>query len=101
MSYIITFMHNSTVISMREIQRNYTNLIKMARRRGKPLILGSHGKAQAVLMDIGTFQRISQGSDKHKRVVWSQASELLDRISKKGKQDISLSDFILNDRKAP
>ena len=91
-------MEYTSIIPMREIQRNYAELIQRARHQGRPLILGSHGKARAVLMDIGSFQRLTRQSSTQQTVQWKTVSDLLKRITKRGKQNISLSDFIRHDR---
>ena len=93
-------MEYTSVIPMREIQRNYASLIKTARHSGQPLIFGSHGKAQAVLMDIASFRSLTSRSDSKKDLKWRDFSESLRLISKRGKQQISLADFIRHDRRS-
>lgn len=86
---------------MREIQRNYRKIIDWVRSVRKPVFLGSHGKAQAVLLDIGEFQKLQEKAAAEKRKMkWQEMERALDRLSRKGRQDVSLSEFIIRDRHA-
>lgn len=90
-----------TTISMREIQRNYKEIFEKAKREKKPLFLGAHGKPEAVVLDIDVFRNLQKkiGREVKKRH-WGDIYRALERLSGLGRQNISLSDFIHNDRKA-
>jgi len=84
---------------MREIQRNYSALIRQARFSRRPVVLGSHGRPRAVLMDIGSFQRLTDKSSSVQKIQWKDVSKFLSSIASQGRQDLSLADFIRHDRR--
>lgn len=89
------------IISMREMQRNYKRLLQKAREQKFPVFLGAYGKAQAVLMDIEEFRKLKESLElRKKKRKWEETERMLDRLSAKGSQDISLSEFIIRDRHA-
>jgi PHD/YefM family antitoxin component YafN of YafNO toxin-antitoxin module len=89
-----------TVIPMREMQRNYSKLIRQARSTRRPVFLGARGKTQAVLMEIGGYERLAAQTQVGKRErSWAETSRILDSIAKSGRQNVSLSDFVVRDRK--
>lgn len=88
-------------VSMREMQRSCRKIIDWIRSDGKSVFLGSHGKAEAVLMDIEEFRKLQEKSEKKKRMIaWKEMETVLDALSAKGRQDVSLSEFVIRDRHA-
>ena len=88
-------------VSMREMQRNYSKIIKRAQTSRSPIFLGSRGKIKAVLLDIVGFERLTSNARKNrKKMQWNTMRRTLDRIAAAGRQDVTLSDFIVHDRKA-
>ncbi|MEK7542661.1 MAG: type II toxin-antitoxin system prevent-host-death family antitoxin [Patescibacteria group bacterium] len=89
------------IISMREIQRNYKSVLEKAKTQKGPVFLGAHGKVQAVLMDIESFEKLEKKADIAKRKKeWEKVEAALNRIAKEGRQDISLSEYVRYDRQA-
>lgn len=92
---------DQNVVSMREIQRNYRKIIDWVKSARKPVFLDSHGKTEAVLMDIEEFRKLQEKSEKRKRMIeWEEMERVLDDLSTKGRQGISLSKFVIRDRHA-
>lgn len=88
-----------SIISMREIQRNYKRILQKARGQKSPVFLGKYGKVQAVLMDIEEFERLERKSDiARKEKEWKRIEAVLNRIAKEGRQDVSLSEYVRYDR---
>lgn len=87
------------IISMREIQRNYKRILQKAREQKSPVFLGVYGKPQAVLMDIEEFERL-RGKKKYKQSEkeWEELKKELDYLARQGKQNISLAQFVRQDR---
>ena len=87
------------IISMREIQRNYKRVLEKAKTQKGPVFLGAHGKAQAVLIDIESFERL-EGERKYKNNLkgWEDLKRELDYLAKQGKQNVNLAQFIREDR---
>jgi prevent-host-death family protein len=99
-SYRIKHMEN-TVISMREIQRNYKKILQEAKKKGTPVFLGAHGKAQAVLMDIEEFERLeSKGKREKEKKKWEELKRELDYLAQQGRQDVDLVEFLRKDRQS-
>lgn len=92
---------DQNVVSMREIQRNYRKIIDWVKSARKPVFLDSRGKTEAVLMDIEEFRKLQEKSEKRKRMIeWEEMEKVLDDLSIKGRQGISLSEFVIRDRHA-
>jgi prevent-host-death family protein len=92
---------DQNVVSMREIQRNYRKVIDWVKSDRKPVFLSSHGKTEAVLMDIEEFRKLEEKSEKKKRTIeWEEMKKVLEDLSTKGRQGISLSEFVIRDRHA-
>ena len=92
---------NQSIISMREIQRNYKRILQKAREQKSPVFLGAYGKPQAVLLDIDQFQKLQEKTEKKQRKVrWAEMKKILDHLAAKGRQDVSLSEFVIRDRHA-
>jgi prevent-host-death family protein len=90
-----------SIISMREIQRNYKSILEKAKTRKGPVFLGAHGKTEAVLMDIAEFRKLQESVDvRKKKRKWEELKRTLDRLASKGSQNISLSEFVIRDRHA-
>lgn len=89
------------IVSMRSLQRNYKEIFEKTKKAKKPLFLGVRGKPKAVILDIDTFldfqKKIGEGSKKRR---WRDIYRTLERLSNLGRQGISLSDFIHNDRQS-
>jgi len=89
------------IISMREIQRNYKRVLEKAKTQKGPVFLGAHGKVQAVLLDIMEFRKLQESVDvRKKKRKWEEMERTLDRLAAKGRQGISLSEFVIRDRHA-
>jgi len=90
----------TNIFSMREVQRNYRKIIDKAKKHG-PVFLGAHGKAEAVLLDVDVFQEL-QTIQKHKKSIkeWERLEIALNRLAAKGRQNTSLSQFLIRDRHA-
>lgn len=87
-------------ISMREIQRNYKKIFERARKTKKPLFLGVRGKTEAVVLDIDVFRNFQKKLDIGLKMrKWQDIYQAIERLSGLGRQNISLSNFIHNDRK--
>jgi len=101
MSFNMANTMRDTMVSMREMQRNYSRIIRTARTSRRPVFLGSRGVPHAVLLDIGKFERlVSQARKKRQRMQWRSMERTLDRIAVRGKQGTNLSRFVRYDRKA-
>lgn len=89
------------IISMREMQRNYKNILNTAKVLKKPVLLGSHGKVQAVVMDIEDYRRLEAKLriTRQKRG-WKEAEAMFDRLAAGGVQNVLLADFVHHDRQA-
>lgn len=88
-----------SIISMREIQRNYKRVLEKAKAQKGPVFLGAHGKSQAVLMSIEDFERLERKSDiAQKEKEWKRIEAILNRIAKEGRQDVNLSEYVRYDR---
>ena len=88
------------VISTREIQRNYRRILESVRDRHEPVVLGTRGKAEAVILGIDEFRRMRDSlAKKVADMKWLEVKRTLEAISKMGKQDISISEYVLSDRK--
>ena len=88
-----------TIVSMREIQRNYKRILQKAREQKSPVFLGKYGKAKAVLMSIEDFERLERKSDiARKEKEWKKTEATLKRIAKEGRQDVNLSEYVRYDR---
>ena len=88
------------IISAREIQRNYKRILENVRNRREPIILGTRGRAEAVVLSIDEFKKMRESLTKRKNgVKWLEVKKMLETISKMGRQDISLSEYVLSDRK--
>ena len=87
------------VISMREIQRNYKRVLEKAKTQKGPVFLGAHGKTEAVLMDIESFERL-EGEKKYRNNLkrWGDLKREFDYLAKQGKQNVNLAQFIREDR---
>ena len=87
------------IISMREIQRNYKRVLEKAKTRKGPVFLGAHGKAQAVLMDIESFERLEKEKTYKNNIRgWEDLKREFDYLAKQGKQNVNLARFIREDR---
>ena len=92
---------DTDTVSMREMQRNYSKIIKRAQMSRNPVFLGSRGKIKAVLLGIVGFEQlISKAQKNRKRTKWQSTKRTLDRIIAHGRQDVMLSDFINHDRQS-
>lgn len=87
------------IISMREVQRNYKRVLEKAKTQKGPVFLGAHGKTEAVLMDIKSFERL-EGERKYKNNLkgWKDLRREFDYLAKQGKQNINLARFVHEDR---
>jgi prevent-host-death family protein len=87
------------VISMREIQRNYKKIFDRVRSARKPVFLGSRGKAQVVLLDVESFEKL-QGDKKHKNALksWEALRREFDYLAKQGDQNVNLAQLVREDR---
>lgn len=90
-----------TIVSMREMQRNYKRVLEKAKAQKGPVFLGAYGKAQAVLLDIMEFRKLQESVDvRKKKRKWEEMESILDRLAAKGRQGVSLSEFVIRDRHA-
>lgn len=85
------------VVALRQMQRNYRKLIDEVKRTKRPLYLGARLQPEAVLLDVGTFERMQ--AQKAKKMGWSETKRRLDWIANGGRQNVDLSKFIHEDRK--
>jgi prevent-host-death family protein len=88
---------NKKVISSREIQRNYRELIDRVKETSQVVYLGARSKPEAVLLGVDTFERLN-GQISAKKPGREELKIKLDQIAKSGKQNVSLSQFVLQDR---
>lgn len=90
-----------TVISMREIQRNYKRILREAESKKGPVFLGSHGKPQAVLMDIEAFERLqNRKKQKNNLKEWRELRREFDELAHQGEQNVNLAQLIRRDRQS-
>ena len=89
---------NNQIVSTREIQRNYRQLIDRVKKTKQPVYLGARLKREAVLLDIGVFEDLKKKSQGEKKVTWKEMKARLDWIKKGGRQDVNLAQFIHDDR---
>ncbi len=86
---------------MREMQRNYKRIIEKATKGKRPIVLGSHGNPQVVLIGVEEFRKLQERAVQQKqKFQWKRMKGVLDRISKQGLQGVSLSEFIRHDRQS-
>lgn len=88
-----------TIISMREMQRNYSKVIKQARTSRRPVFLSSRGKPEAVLLDVVSYESLRNAQQRQRKGRdWAEIKKALDQIRSHGKKNVTLSDFIHEDR---
>jgi prevent-host-death family protein len=85
------------ITSAREIQRNYRKLVDRVKETGQAVYLGARSKPEAVLLDVETFENLKERAGS-KQLTWKEIKKKLNRITKSGKQGVSLSQFIYEDR---
>lgn len=88
---------NNKIVSIREIQRNYRKLVDQVKETGQAVYLGARLKAEAVLLDVEGFEELKQKAA-GKKPDWKHIKRKLDWIADSGKEDVSLSKFIHEDR---
>lgn len=85
------------IVSMREIQRNYRELIDRARKTKQPIYLGARLQKEAVLLDVEVYENLKKKAQ-GKKITWPEMKARLDWIRKGGRQDVNLAQFIHDDR---
>jgi len=85
------------VVGSRQMQRNYRKLIDEVKRTRQPLYLGARFTAEAVLLDVATFEYLRQ--KQKQRVGAGDIRRTLDELRKSGKQGVNLAQFVHEDRK--
>ena len=88
------------IISAREIQRNYRKLIDKVNRTKQPIFLGRFYKPQAVLLSIESFEELRGWRPVRPKKNWAEMKKSLEKIRKSGKQNVNLSDFVIEDRQS-
>lgn len=88
---------NDKIVSMREIQRNYRQLIDRVKRTRQPIYLGAHLKPEAVLLDVEVYENLKK-KNQGKKITWPEMKARLDWIASGGRQDTNLAQFIHDDR---
>ena len=88
----------TATVSMREMQRNYSSLIRQAKRTRRPVFLASRGKTEGVLLDVASYEEIQEVKSSHKKRSWEDIKSALKSIRASGKQNVSLSAFVHEDR---
>ena len=88
---------NDQIVSMRQMQRNYRQLIDRVKRTKQPIYLVARSKREAVLLDVDEFENLKQKAQ-GKKVTWEEMKKRLDWIKKGGRQDVNLAQFIHDDR---
>lgn len=83
------------IVSMREIQRNYRELIDRVKKTKQPMYLGARLQKEAVLVDIDSFTQLSRRVGGQQ---WEQVKKTLERISKKG-NGINSTKLLRDDRR--
>lgn len=92
--------------SMREVQRNYFSLFSWVSETKQPLILTSGSKPSVIVLDIDMYQYLVEQLQKRqfteamskRESKWNKIEAGIKLLRHKGKQNISLSDFIIQDR---
>ncbi|MDR3642807.1 MAG: type II toxin-antitoxin system Phd/YefM family antitoxin [Candidatus Doudnabacteria bacterium] len=84
------------IISIRQIQRNYRQLINQAKKTGRPVYLGARLKKEAVLIDAESYEKLKAKAS-YSGPVWGEIKESLAKLRKSGKKQ-NLSKFIYADR---
>ena len=96
--YVIYSVYmEKTIVSARELQRNYRQLINRVKTTKRPIYLGTHLKPEAVLVDLDEFNKLHQ--PQFRTQTWEEIKRDLDAIrahSKPSKK--SLAEFIHEDR---
>lgn len=89
-----------TIISMREIQRNYKRILQKAKEQKSPVFLGAYGKSQAVLMDIEAFEKLQNGKKRKSSMEeWKGLKREFDDLARQGRQGVNLSQLVRKDRR--
>jgi PHD/YefM family antitoxin component YafN of YafNO toxin-antitoxin module len=88
---------NDKIVSAREIQRNYRKLVDRVKETGQAIYLGAGSKPEAVLLNVEAFESLKEKA-MGKKMDWKKIKRKLDLIAGSGKQGISLSEFIHEDR---
>lgn len=89
---------DENVISMREVQRNYKKIFDSVKKTKKPIFLGPRLKPSIVVLDIDSFKFFKNMVKIKKNINWKQFYGDINKVAGKGRKNISLSDFIINDR---
>lgn len=89
---------DENVISMREVQRNYKKIFDSVKKTKKPIFLGARLKPSIVVLDIDSFKFLKNMIKIKKNINWKQFYGDINKVTRKGRKNISLSDFIINDR---
>ena len=92
--------------SMREVQRNYRALFDWVRKTKNPLVLTSGSSPYVVVLNFDTYHRLIEDHNAKNRMQhneewekkWKRIRENLAYIQDKGRQDVCLSEFIIQDR---
>ena len=89
---------DKNIFSLRQLQRNYRKLINQTKRTKKPIYLGAYSKAEAVLLDVDSFEDL-QANNGRKEKSWKELKKTLDWIKSQGRTNVNLAKFIHEDRK--
>ena len=95
------------IASMREVQRNYRQLFDWVEKTKKPLVLSSNSELKLVVLSIDYYHELSDQEDLDLKPIYknpynkakaAKAVKDIERLAKLGKQDVSLTDFVIQDR---
>ena len=87
---------DNQIVSIRQIQRNYRQLINRAQKTGQPVFLGARLKKEAVLMDADSYEKMKYQAGRSGQN-WGEVKETLTWI-RRGEKNQNLSEFIYADR---
>lgn len=89
---------NNKIISPRELQRNYRGLVDRVIETGQAVYLGARFKPEVVLLGVKTFENLKQKTETSNRYSAQNIKARLEILRKSGRQGISLSKMIHEDR---
>jgi PHD/YefM family antitoxin component YafN of YafNO toxin-antitoxin module len=91
---------NTNIISIRELQRNYRGLVNKVKETGQAVYLGARLQPEVVLLGVKTFEDLKQRVEVKSKYSPQNLKMRFEALRKSGRQGISLSKLIYEDRQS-